>query len=287
MNLEEQFPYRVYLNLARRQDRRFAVQGELERAGIGGVERFAAVDGKRMGSPRGFGSKGYYALAVTNRMVLRRAALRGAEAVLMFEDDVILHPRFQELVAQIELPEDWEMFFFGCKHVAPPEPAGRGLVRVRKAWDWHAVAFRERAYLKVRRALAGLGAPSVPAAAGWHGGAGGTRGAPRLLPSNDQRVGELQGEGLVTYAAWPNLAWQRVNASDLVMGTYSAYGPDGEQAVEREAIEGLTERMVAAYGPGGGLRWPEAGNERGGKRHPRAMAGSMTNCEPEQQTAKR
>jgi len=124
--------------------------------------------------------------------------------------------------------------------VGPPEPAGRGLVRVTKAFDWHAVAFRERSYLKVRRVLARL------------------RGGRPGLPSNDQRVAELQRE-MPTYAAWPNLAWQRINPSDLTKGIYSAYRPDGEQAVNRENIAGLQEKMDAAYGPHGGLVWSGEG----------------------------
>ncbi len=239
MNLEETFGASFFLNLTRRQDRRFAVMDELDAAGIS-AERFPAVDGKRLGWAGGFGNAGYHALAITNRVVLRQASLRGASAVLMFEDDVVLHPRFQELVAQIELPEDWEMFFFGCKHVCPPDPAGPGLVRAAKAFDWHAVAFRERAYLKVRRALARL------------------PGSRPGLPSNDQRVAELQKE-MPTYAAWPNLAWQRVNKSDLTKGIYSAYHPDGRQAVCIEAVKGLDERMAACYGPGGGLKLAASG----------------------------
>ena len=48
MNLDSVFPERFYVNLTRRQDRRFAVMDELDAAGIS-AERFPAVDGKRLG----------------------------------------------------------------------------------------------------------------------------------------------------------------------------------------------------------------------------------------------
>jgi len=127
MNVEAEFPCRVYLNLARRQDRRFAALGEFERAGLAGVRRFPAVDGKRLGSAGGFGSEGYHALAIANRMALRRAALQKASAVLMFEDDVVLHPRFRELAAQIELPDDWRCFSLA---------ASMWVRRSRRGGDW-------------------------------------------------------------------------------------------------------------------------------------------------------
>ena len=100
MNIETTFPLRIYINLTRRQDRRFAVMDELEAAGLQ-AKRFPAVDGKRLGWQGGFASPGYHALAITNRMVLRRAQLQKAPAVLMMEDDVVFHPRFRELAAQI------------------------------------------------------------------------------------------------------------------------------------------------------------------------------------------
>src|SRR5690606_19647241 len=123
MDFEKTFPLRYWVNLGRRADRRGETEFRLEEAGIT-AERFAAVDArfiKRMAlerkksvepvnalddgtvadaaeaarpvaTVRGYESAGRYALALTQRMAVRQARLRGAEAVLLLEDDVVLHP---------------------------------------------------------------------------------------------------------------------------------------------------------------------------------------------------
>jgi hypothetical protein len=42
------------------------------------------------------------------------------------------------------------------------------------------------------------------------------------------------------YAAYPNLAWQRVSESDLVGKNYSSYHPNGEQRASWHVMEGFS-----------------------------------------------
>lgn len=152
MNFEEEFPLRYYLNLGRREDRRVEMEWLLEQTGVT-VERFPAVDARFVRNPRGYDEKGRYALALTIRLAIRRAKQKRAKALLLFEDDGVLHPNFLELVEGIELPEDWGIFYFGCQHRQRPEPYSDGVVRVKKALDSHDWAIHESAYDEVMRAM--------------------------------------------------------------------------------------------------------------------------------------
>jgi GR25 family glycosyltransferase involved in LPS biosynthesis len=236
MDFEETFPLRLWINLGRREDRRHAVEAELEKAGIV-AERFAAVDAAcipagnvpvldRPQPVRGYESAGRYALGLTQRLALREAARRKAPAVLLLEDDVVFHPNFRALIATVELPEDWGIFYLGCAHTRKPEWAGSRVVRVREAADTHAVAIRAPYFRRVMDLLDRhqKANPGVPAAS--------------------DRFLALLHEEIPTYACFPNLAWQATSESDLIGEKYSNYSRDGWQKNWPAAVEALLEELV-------------------------------------------
>lgn len=224
MDFEATFPLRYFINLGRRQDRRIETEIALDQAGVT-AERFPAVDARFVRKTRGYESAGRYALALTQRLVLRTAALRKADAVLILEDDVVLHPRLLEKLAEIELPDDWGIFYLGCAHQKRPWPAREGIVRTPYALDTHAFAVRAPYYRKIMAALSRQD------------------GEPRLHPrASDWFLADLHGE-IPAYACHPNLAWQTVTASDLAGGTYSNYTPTGEQIAASGETIGLQAEM--------------------------------------------
>lgn len=175
---------------------------------------------------RGYESPGRFALALTQRLVLREAARRRAPAVLLLEDDVVFHPNFKALVAAVELPDDWGIFYLGCAHAVRPEWAGTRVVRVRRAVDMHAVAIRASHYRRVMKMLdrhrkADAGVPKA----------------------SDQYLALLHDE-IPTYAAYPNLAWQDVSDSNLMHAKYSNYTSDGRQKNWVGAVTGLLDEAV-------------------------------------------
>jgi Core-2/I-Branching enzyme len=229
------FPLKLFLNLDRRTDRRERCEAMF--AGLGwSVERMAAVDARRLKSARGFESSGRYAHAVSTRLMLRRAALAGAEAVLLMEDDVVFHPALAQRLAELELPADWGIFYLGCQQCERPEVVSPGVVRVRAPLDTHAWAVRREYFLDVRRALRGRF---------WPKGGG--------IPNADLLLAELT-RRVPAYAAFPNLAWQEENESDLAGGHYANYDADGRQIHNRECLRGLLAEAL------------------GGKSHPPAAA---------------
>jgi hypothetical protein len=131
--------------------------------------------------------------------------------LLVLEDDAVFHPEFRERVAALSLPDDWQIFYFGCQHLETPAPVSPGLVRVKRALDTHAVAFRGSAYREVRKIMRGR-----------------RRGRGSSDQFNDVLLAELH-KKLPTYAAFPNLIWQALCASDLTGHTYSNYDAEGRQ----------------------------------------------------------
>ena len=224
MDLTAAFPRMVYLNLGHREDRRTEVEFEFMKHGLL-VRRQPALKAAWLTEARGYESKPRYGCALTQCMALRRARQAGAAAVLLFEDDCVLHPEFRRLAEQLTLPDDWGIFYFGCQHRARPVPLGNGLVRVVKALDTHAFAVRAPYYARVIKAMRGLG-----------------KGSPVRKVASDMELAALHAE-IPTYAAWPNLAWQAVSASGITGMTYSNYRADGSQTECAELLAGLDEEM--------------------------------------------
>jgi hypothetical protein len=227
LRMERDFPLRFYINVHSQEQRRFEVRAHFMERGLPGVERFAGIDKQWVRDYRGHWDAGRYALSLTQKRVLREARRREAPAVLMFEDDVVLEEDFLTKAEALLLPQDWGLFYFGCKHLQPPEAIAPGVVRVREAWDLHAFAVRADRYAEVMAVLSPTGR--------------GTRG--KVVEPSDRVIARLMSR-IPTYAAWPNLAWQRQHPSSLATGwTNDNYDTAGCQRYHLEAVSHLPEAM--------------------------------------------
>lgn len=209
MDILATFPKRLLISLERRADRRAKLVRRFDAAGLN-ADWLKAVDGRVLKEARGFQTACKRANALSKRLAIRQACLSGADAVLIFEDDVVFHPQFAERVAALTLPPDWGMFYFGCLHREPPQHAGPGIVRATKCFDHHAFAIRREYFLAVRKRMRGWGKKA------------------KGCMHSDVLVSDLQ-KTIPTYAAYPNLAWQAEDFSDLANRRYSNYLPDGRQ----------------------------------------------------------
>lgn len=185
MKLKDVFPRMAYLNLAYRDDRRGEVECRFFEQGLR-VRRQPLVKDSRVRNARGYAAPCLYASGLGRRMAIRAARDAGAPALLLFDDDVVLHPQLHEKLADIELPEDWGIFYLGCQHAEPPVPVAPGLVRVKRAVDYLAVGFRQGVYAAALRAMRGNAKGRSAAAVEW-----------ALLQASTP-----------AYACYPNLAWQ-------------------------------------------------------------------------------
>ncbi len=225
--LDTLLPLKFCLNLDRRMDRKLQAWAQFRREGLE-VERLAAPDAVEMGieERRGFRGVGPRACAAAHRLAWREARRRGAPAVLIFEDDVVLAEDFREKLERWLriVPNDWAMLYLGCVFIDPPEEIAPGLLRVTgRTWDMHACAVKTRRLPDLHRAVRPLGFRR----------AGDTRDealdtvVPHLHPS------------FPVYAPWPPLAWQVWGISNNEVGFRSNYGPDGRQNIWRDAIAHL------------------------------------------------
>lgn len=255
MDFEKTLPLRYYINLGRRQDRRIETEIALMQAGIT-AERFPAIDARHVRRTGGYESAGRYALALSQRLVLRKASLRKADAVLVLEDDVVFDPDLLKKLERIDLPEDWGIFYLGCAHRHRPEPAGPGLVKVRYALDTHAFAVRAPYYRAVMKSLAARSGEDAghPLASDWF-------------------LADLH-ESIPTYACYPNLAWQAEQGSDLTGYTYSNYTDGGEQLASALEVAGLQGELW------GVKPWPRPGNGEGGAAIEERETGREALAEP-------
>ena len=217
MDLNAVFPHRAFISLPRRRDRRGWLQARMADAGVT-AEWFRAVDAQTLRRCKGFKGLPQRANSLSFRFLLRAASRRNSAGLLVIEDDAVFHPEFRERLAALELPDDWQIFYFGCQHLASPKRVNAGVVRVTRALDTHAVAFRQSAYREVRKIMRG-------------------RGSAREL-CNDVLLSTLH-EELPTYAAFPNLIWQAHGQSDIAGHCYSNYDVEGRQKHCTEMVSHL------------------------------------------------
>ena len=229
MKIEEDFPLRFFVNLGRREDRRAEMEWILQYSNVN-VERFPAVDARFISDNEGFFSREHAAIARSILEIISEAKRVGAKAVLILQDDVILHPNINNILSRISLPADWGMFNLGCRHVKDPVAVDDSLVRVTEGLDLHAWAISESVYDRV--------AYSLRAAKDFKGLCD-----DKVTPSEIIKV--LQRE-ISTYAVLPNVAWQSESVSDVTGYPQKSYGKAGAQLTHCEVGKDLLMRIWAS-----------------------------------------
>ncbi len=125
------------------------MQAQLERHGLGPVQRFAACDGETITKPVGWThSDGAYGCLISHVEVVREAQRSNAPSVLIFEDDTILDPEFQSKFASFskEVPDDWDMLYFGALHKDEPAQISEHVGRITKANSTYAYALKNTVF---------------------------------------------------------------------------------------------------------------------------------------------
>ncbi len=144
------------MNLDRRDDRLREWMQQLPQPWpFPDVERFAAIDGRKLATPEqwraGNGAWGCYR---SHLLILEKCLLEGIDSYVVFEDDAGFVPDFVEhLEAYVrELPEDWGLAYLGGQHLyAAKHPPKRISDRVYRPYNvnrTHAFMVRGRATMK-------------------------------------------------------------------------------------------------------------------------------------------
>jgi GR25 family glycosyltransferase involved in LPS biosynthesis len=213
------------LNLKRRPDRRLRAVSQFRRVGLQ-VEMIPAPDAISTTQTRGWKSTGLRACALAHRLGWRSAWRIGAAAAIIFEDDVILSSDFKPRLEALELPEDWQICYFGCVFHQPPTQLGNGIVKIHgTTWDAHGYIIRkdfarflDREYAKVSRAN--------------------FRPSSARQFANDTIMADFHGQ-FPAYGVWPPMAWQVEGLSNNENCVRGNYLPDGRQRYLTEIIHDL------------------------------------------------
>ena len=149
MELSDLFPYRVCINLDRRPERWKRMESRFSEVNLWPVERFAAVDGATVQIPEGWPeSPGAYGCLQSHLEVVLQARAMKRESVLIMEDDILFDERFREKFREriCNLPENWDMLFFGCLHCDQPTPVANGIGKLRGSFSTFMYGIRHTVY---------------------------------------------------------------------------------------------------------------------------------------------
>jgi hypothetical protein len=147
--INERFPYKICINLDRRPERWEQMQRKFAQHGIHSVQRFAAFDGNDLQLPENWvHTPGAYGCLRSHLEVVREARRLGLSSVLIFEDDVVfddqLESKFSACIQQ--LPDDWDMLFFGALHKDEPIKVSETIARITGANSTYACALKSSVF---------------------------------------------------------------------------------------------------------------------------------------------
>jgi hypothetical protein len=145
IGINDAFAYTICINLDRRPARWRQMQLKFERSGIHAVRRFSGFDGERLELPAHWAhTAGAYGCLQSHLQVVREARRLGAASVLIFEDDVVFDDQLERKFNACfrELPDDWDMLFFGALHKDEPIKVSDSVVRITQANSTYACALK-------------------------------------------------------------------------------------------------------------------------------------------------
>ena len=147
--IAETFPQKVCINLDRRPQRWRRMEREFARHGIYSVRRFPAIDGEKIQLPHDWmHTPGAYGCLRSHVEVVRNARNLGMSSVLIFEDDVTFHDDLKTKFAAgiADLPDDWDILFFGALHKEEPIRITDNLARITQANSTFACALKRTVF---------------------------------------------------------------------------------------------------------------------------------------------
>lgn len=124
------------------------MQRKFDQHGIS-ARRFAALDGDKIKLPANWvHTPGAFGCLLSHLQVVREAQRLGVPSVLIFEDDVVfdeqLEKKFSVYIDQ--LPQDWDMLFFGALHKDEPVRVADNIARITQAYSTYAYVLRDTTF---------------------------------------------------------------------------------------------------------------------------------------------
>jgi glycosyl transferase family 25 len=196
--INDYFPRIYCINLDRRTDRWDECLIEFEKHNLD-VKRYSAFDGRNLPPVPGL-TQGNVGAIYSHRGIIEYAKDNNFDNILILEDDVEFHNEVNNLFFEFigEVPNDWDIIFFGANHslnnpymTEPILKVRKHVYRIIRSYANHCYVVKNTAYDKLIEAL-----------------------SKNENKANDVLVSDVQCE-LNCYLFRPHLAWQRPSYSDL------------------------------------------------------------------------
>src|SRR5215469_8188092 len=226
LDLTSCFPHRICINLERRPDRWAKAQAQFQQHNIE-VARWNAVDGATIQAPPNWRYlPGAYGCTRSHLDAVRHARAMKYESLLIFEDDVELHPELRSLFPgfMAQVPCDWEAIYFGGIHRLEPAAAGPNVVRLVETNSTYAYALRNTvfdAFLSINE---------------------------RACAPVDETAKTLQKQ-FKFYCFRPHLAWVARDYSDILGAEVNHWWLREGLVTESEAVKSLAAQTCAVLLP--------------------------------------
>jgi GR25 family glycosyltransferase involved in LPS biosynthesis len=153
MGINDYFDKIYCINLDRRPDRwEENCLPQFKELGME-VERFSACDGKtEVDLGHGDVYNAELAGTISHLKAIKKAKEEGVERLLLLEDDVVFSTNgntntsemFSERIKQV--PEDWDILFFGGNHVGDMSNVSPGVVKLNGSYAIHACGIKNTAF---------------------------------------------------------------------------------------------------------------------------------------------
>ena len=113
------------------------------------------------------------------------------DQIVIFEDDVEFSPNFENEFLDLEIPSDFDLFYFGGAHYVAPQHITKNIYKVFNTVTLHAVIVKKTIYDRIINEIENNPAIQV-----------------------DVAYSKLQPQ-INAYVVLPHLAWQRSDYSDI------------------------------------------------------------------------
>lgn len=205
MNILNRYFDKIYcINLDRRIDRWDECVAIFDRLNLN-VERFSACDGQLIDLGYGKVYNGELGGTITHTRLLKKIKNDNLNNVLILEDDIIfcddLEKKFN--IAADNLPDDWDILFFGGNHTGGYDKINENIGRVYRTLALHAYGVNKKTVNRLYDNMIQFVGHTMCC-------------GEKLTPSvaADFYMAKLQ-PYLNCYSIFPNIAWQRESFSDI------------------------------------------------------------------------
>lgn len=205
MNILNTYFDKIYcLNLDRRTDRWSECCDIFQKMDLK-VERFSACDGQLIDTGYGKVYNGELGGTISHARLIRKIQKENLDKVLILEDDIEFCEDFETKfkLAINDLPDDWDIFFFGGNHTGGYQIITKNIGRVFRTLALHSYAVRGKALPYIYQNMIQFVGHTLC-------------NNEQLQPSvaADFYMAKVQPH-IQCYSIFPNLTWQRESFSDL------------------------------------------------------------------------